>query len=227
MAVVFTYGATVCTFQNDPARGNYTIDRQWMNPQTASGSGDTFIYDKSLVRDFETLTWDIMIVADVANLLAFLDAVDGAANPFFYTSVSGSTRFAYIWNADEIRSYPIQILLEGMTIELFVLPGFYMYDTVGLTDAMIRALAFARTIPDSIYLSDRFQYQFNGAWIQNPSDTITLSDGKAYSQAKTRSETISMSDSLVSMALINEAYITDNAGTYITDNSGNKIIATG
>ena len=132
MAVIFTYGATVCTFENDPPRGSYAINRKWMNPQAASGGGENFEYDKSLVRDIETLKWNIMTVNDVTALLAFLDAVDGSANPFDYTDVNGVTRPAIIWNSDEIRSYPIQILREGITIELLIAPPTILLDETGL-----------------------------------------------------------------------------------------------
>jgi hypothetical protein len=64
----------------------------------------------------------------VTALLAFLEAVDGSANPFDYTDVNGTTRPAYILNSDEIKSYPTQILREGMTMELFIAPDTILLD---------------------------------------------------------------------------------------------------
>lgn len=138
MAVVFTYGATTCTFAYDPSMGNYRIERKWMSPRTASGGGEFAVYNKALVRDIETLTWNIMTVDDVTALLAFLEAVDGSANPFLYASVNDDIKEATILNTEEIKSYPTQILREGMTLELWLEPEDYyvLHDEVSndLTD---------------------------------------------------------------------------------------------
>ncbi|HSW62163.1 MAG TPA: hypothetical protein VLH56_02410 [Dissulfurispiraceae bacterium] len=229
MAVKFTYSetspATVCEFERDPPMGGYSINRRWMNPATASGAGVSFVYDKSLVRDIEILKWNVMTVADVAKLLAFLDAVDGSANPFDYRDVSGNVRVAHIWNSDEIRSYPIQILLEGITIELFILPWRKksLYDILSMTDLFSRAVAYNRTIGDAISMSDQFYFMMNGAWIMTPADIISMSDVAVIGTRKNRADSITMSDSML-MEITQEGYLTDESGNHITDESGNHII---
>jgi hypothetical protein len=123
--VVFTYSstfpATKVTFTKDPPMGNYTINRKWMNPQTLSGGGASFEYDKSLVKDIETLKWNIMTVADVASLITFLDVVDRSKQMIHYADVNGTYKNAFVWNSDELETYPTQILREGVTIELFII----------------------------------------------------------------------------------------------------------
>jgi hypothetical protein len=226
MAVIFTYGATTVTFTHDPPKGNYTISRKWMNPRTSSGGADSFVYDKSLVRDIETLKWNVMTVADVANLLTFLDAVDGSANPFDYTDVNGVTRPAFIWNSDEIRSYPIQILLEGLTVELFILPyrTKTLTEVMTMTDLLNRSVTYNRGLSDTVSMSDSLTVLLNGAWLLGLSDTITMSDLQKAVAWKNKSESITMSDSF-SGAISIEGILSTNSGDHITDESGNHITA--
>ena len=122
--VVFTYSgtapATSLVFETDPPMGGYAINRKWMSPSLESCGGASYVYDKSLVQDIEKLEWKIMSVADVAALLAFLDVVDGSSLQFHYADVNGTYKYVFLWNSDEIRTYPIQTLREGVTLELFI-----------------------------------------------------------------------------------------------------------
>lgn len=120
MAVKFTHGATVLTFTTDPPKDGYVNRRMWMNPAKESASGTTFVYNKGQVMDIKTLTWHHITAADMAGLLAFLDDVHGAAHSFTYTDPNGTDKTAYIWNAEEIRSYPTYPLYENFTIELLI-----------------------------------------------------------------------------------------------------------
>lgn len=122
--VVFTYPgtspATSLAFETDPPMGGYRINRKWMSPSLESCGGASYVYDKSLVQDIEKLEWKIMSVADVAALLAFLDVVDGSSLQFHYADVNGTYKNVLLWNSDELRTYPTQILRDGVTLELFI-----------------------------------------------------------------------------------------------------------
>lgn len=120
MAVVFTHGATVLTFTKDPPKEGYANRRIWMNPATESASGTTFVYSKGQVMDIKRLTWPHITATDMAGLLTFLDDVNGSAHSFTYTDPNGTDKTAYIWNAEEIRSYPTYPLYEDFTIELLI-----------------------------------------------------------------------------------------------------------
>jgi hypothetical protein len=136
--VVFTYSstfpATKVTFTKDPPMGNYTINRKWMNPQTASAGGVSFEYNKSLVKDIEALKWNVMAVADVANLITFLNVVDRSSKMIHYVDVNGAYKNALIWNSDELKTYPTQILREGVTIELFIVSAASAITHIALED---------------------------------------------------------------------------------------------
>lgn len=120
MAVVFTHGGTVLTFTSDPPKEGYRNRRFWLNPSTQSGGGTTFHYNKGQVMDIKTLTWAHMNATDMAGLITFLADVNGSAHSFTYKDPSGTDKTAFIWNAEEIRSYPTYPLYEDFTIELLI-----------------------------------------------------------------------------------------------------------
>jgi len=120
MAVVFTHGGTVLTFTSDPPKEGYANRRFWLNPFIESAGGKTFCYNKGQVMDVKTLTWRHMNATDMAALVSFLDDVGGAAHSFTYTDPGGTSKTAFIWNAEELRSYPTYPLYEEITIELLI-----------------------------------------------------------------------------------------------------------
>lgn len=156
MAIIFTYGATTCTFSRDPAVGEVVFKRSYMNPRTRSGGGVPYVYDKDVMKEIHQLSWGRMKAADLTNLLTFLDAVDGGANPFDYTDVSGTKRPAFIWNANEIRSVPAWHMTEGVVIEVLIAPSNILLDETGaiLYDESMRALMEDDTILPNVLLDE-------------------------------------------------------------------------
>jgi hypothetical protein len=94
--------------------------------------------------------------ADLTSLLTFLDAVDGGANAFDYTDVSGTKRPAFIWNANEIRSVPAWHMTEGVVIEVLIAPDNILLDETGsiLSDESYKALMEDDTIPANVMLDE-------------------------------------------------------------------------
>jgi hypothetical protein len=153
MAIVFTYGATVCTFLSDPSMGNIGTMRQWRNPSQRSGGAKLFVYNKSVTKDLITLTWNYMSVTDQTNLLAFLAAVDYSSNAFTMTDWDGniySVQFVgpqkLLWTpAVEVseRDFTIELLSEQRTFTYFS----YLTDESGnyITDESGNRILAART----------------------------------------------------------------------------------
>jgi hypothetical protein len=120
MAVVFTYGAMVFTCGRDPAMGNFSTVRKWMSPSIRSGGGDLFVYDKDITKDIVTLAWQNMDQTDLANLLAFLLAINGSANPFTFVDPKGNSSSAYFWGPSEMIWTPVDVIGPDIAIELLI-----------------------------------------------------------------------------------------------------------
>jgi hypothetical protein len=156
MAVIFSYGGTTCTFSRDPAVGDVVAKHSYKNPRARSVGGVPYVYDKDIVKEVHQLSWSRMKSADLTSLLTFLDAVDGGANAFDYTDVSGTKRPAFIWNANEIRSVPAWHMTEGVVIEVLIAPDNILLDETGsiLSDESYKALMEDDTIPANVMLDE-------------------------------------------------------------------------
>jgi hypothetical protein len=165
MAVIFSYGGTTCTFSRDPAVGDVVAKHSYKNPRARSVGGVPYVYDKDIVKEVHQLSWSRMKSADLTSLLTFLDVVDGGANAFDYTDVSGTKRPAFIWNANEIRSVPAWHMTEGVVIEVLIAPDNILLDETGsiLSDESYKALMEDDTIPANVIFDEN--------------DTVVLDEG--------------------------------------------------
>lgn len=137
VTVVFTYGATIFSCTHAPAMGATPTIRKWMNPKVRSADGTLFIFDKGKIRDILTLTWANMLPTDLANLLSFLNTVDGSANSFQFTDAAGEFSPVIFWGPSNFIWTPMQLMEQNITIELLVI-GAWLTDDLGnrLTDEL-------------------------------------------------------------------------------------------
>ncbi len=141
MAVVFIYNDTIptttFTCSRDPAMGNFSTTRKWMNPKVRSAGGSIFVFDKEKVRDGVTMVWQNMAQTDLLNLLDFLEVIDGSSNSFEFIDVKSVSSPVVFWGPEELRWTPVDVMGPEITIELLII-GSWLTDELGnrLTDEL-------------------------------------------------------------------------------------------
>lgn len=108
--------------RNPSIKGDYQRKKQFMQPKDFSASGDIYIYNKGIEKNYRILHWKNIPAQDLTNFLNFIQNVSvGAKNTFIFTDYDGSQYTALIVNADDIVSKPVAYNRESLTVELLII----------------------------------------------------------------------------------------------------------
>lgn len=108
-------------FSRNPSKGDYERITEYLQPKDLAGGGDLYIYDKGDdPKSYKTLRWKNISSADLANFMAFLNAVKGSKYNFTFTDYDSATYTARIMNSNDIRSSPVAHERESLTVELLI-----------------------------------------------------------------------------------------------------------
>ncbi|MBI5307786.1 MAG: hypothetical protein HZB37_05520 [Planctomycetes bacterium] len=110
-------------FSRNPSIVNRGMQRKrkYFQPKDFSDSGDLYIYDKGVAKNYITLTWSNIPKTDYDNFIAFLAVVVGSKYNFTFTDFDGATYTARINNAEDIQSAPVMTGRESLaSVELLI-----------------------------------------------------------------------------------------------------------
>ena len=106
--------------RNPSVTGGIKRKKQYFQPKDYSDSGDLYIYDKGVVKDYLTLTFTNNDKADYTDLMTFIGIVIGAKYDFTYYDSDGYARTARIMNSDDLQSAPVMTNRESFSVELLL-----------------------------------------------------------------------------------------------------------
>ena len=94
--------------------------RKYFQPKDFSDGGDIYVYDKGIVKNFISFSWQNIPTSDYNNFMTFLGVIVGSKYNFTYIASDGTTATARIMNADDIQSAPVATGRESLSVELLL-----------------------------------------------------------------------------------------------------------
>jgi len=115
-----TSPATVYSCVRDPFSDGVSTTRKWMSPEVQSAGGKRFVYNKGVVKNIMTLTWNHIEAADLAGILSFLAAVGYGSNAFDFTDPVGNYWTAQFWGPNKLSWVETDVDDRSFSIELLI-----------------------------------------------------------------------------------------------------------